>query len=584
MRATILIFLSFLILNPLFAQTTTVNYSASAADILNPERGFYRPTITFSSNHAPLDSATIANWRIPYTPWQATYSVATTLVHRYYVLDDFVTSPISASYLAAIQADFDEARKGGAKLIIRFSYTNTAPTGTCGNWICPPYGDATKAQVLQHIAQLKPYFQTNKDIILAVQMGFIGVWGENYYTDYFGDASVSPFILTTTNWEDRNEVLDSLLNAVPLDRSVQVRYPQLKQRLVYGTGAPTLSPSMVLSEAYQETQKARIGFHNDCFLASADDFGTYADYGPPVSQSDTINLKPYQEADTQFVPMGGETCSAYNPVDDCASAGGRADTEMRRFHFSYLNSDYNNAAVNNDWDGVCLDDIKRNLGYRLLLVNGTFPNTASPEESISINLTLKNDGYAAPFNRRGAEIVLRNAASGDLFFAPLDNDPRYWFSGTHSITQTLCLPPNIPIGSYDLLLNLPDPEPSLFDNPLYAIQLANSSMWESSTGYNDLGHTLTINSNAAGTACSGDLVFTSISVYDPAYCPDILNINGTVSTDLYLAGDRIISDGTINTNNHVLYQATNEIELELDFEVKLGAQFLGYIKACYEID
>ena len=317
-------------------------------------------------------------------------------------------------------------------------------------------------------------------------------------------------------------------------------------------------------------------------MASATDFGTFNDYGPPVSQSDTANLKPYLADDTQFVPMGGETCSGYSPFDDCASAGGRADTEMRRFHFSYLNAFYNNDAVNNDWDGVCLDDIKRNLGYRFVLLNGTYSDSASPEESISISLTIENEGYAAPFNRRGAEIVLRNTTTGALFFAPLDKDPRYWFSGTHTITQNLCLPPNMPIGNYDLLLNLPDPEPTLFDNPLYAIQLANTNMWESTTGYNDLGHSLTVNSSNTGSTCSGDLVFTSTSVYDPAYCPDILNINGTVITDQYLAADQILSDGTINATEHVLYQSANTIDLEVGFEVELGAQFLGFIKGCYE--
>ena len=38
--------------------------------------------------------------------------------------------------------------------------------------------DATPAQVLAHIAQLKPYLQANKDVILGLQAGLIGVWGE----------------------------------------------------------------------------------------------------------------------------------------------------------------------------------------------------------------------------------------------------------------------------------------------------------------------------------------------------------------------------------------------------------------------
>jgi hypothetical protein len=51
------------------------------------------------------------------------------------------------------------------------------------------YVHAPKKIVLQHITQLAPVFKKNADVIAVLQEGFIGIWGENYYTDYFGDAS-----------------------------------------------------------------------------------------------------------------------------------------------------------------------------------------------------------------------------------------------------------------------------------------------------------------------------------------------------------------------------------------------------------
>jgi hypothetical protein len=45
---------------------------------------------------------------------------------------------------------------------------------------------------------------------------------------------------------------------------------------------------------------------------------------------------------------------------------------------------------------------------------------------------------------------------------------------------------------YDVLLGLPDPTASLHDRPEYAIQLANKNVWESSTGFNNLGHKLEV--------------------------------------------------------------------------------------------
>ena len=47
--------------------------------------------------------------------------------------------------------------------------------------------------VLQHLTQLAPILNEHSDVILAVQHGFIGTWGEGYYTDHFGDqGNISP--------------------------------------------------------------------------------------------------------------------------------------------------------------------------------------------------------------------------------------------------------------------------------------------------------------------------------------------------------------------------------------------------------
>jgi hypothetical protein len=57
----------------------------------------------------------------------------------------------------------------------------------------------------------------NADVIACLQMGFIGTWGENYYSDYFGDPSSKwqreNWLIK--NWSDKNEVLKALLNALP---------------------------------------------------------------------------------------------------------------------------------------------------------------------------------------------------------------------------------------------------------------------------------------------------------------------------------------------------------------------------------
>ncbi|MDF1695761.1 MAG: DUF4874 domain-containing protein, partial [Saprospiraceae bacterium] len=309
------------------AQTTTVNYMASDADFVNPERGFYRYSSTSSLNYSLLDSATLAGYRVLHSPFSAGYSIYSSLVYRYFFLENFKSGLISQSYLDNMVLDFNTARKAGVKLIIRFAYTEEINPDGCSSWICPPYGDAPKNIVLDHITQLEEVINENVDVIMAVQMGFIGVWGENYYTDYFGDASQPPFNLLSSEWMDRVEVLDSLLSVVPTSRQVQVRYPQMKQKTVYGIAAPTSSAAMIASEAHNGSDKARIGFHNDCFLANYDDYGTYANYDN--GSSDTTNLKPYKAADSKYVVVGGETCNLYSG-SYCESEGGMSDIDLKR--------------------------------------------------------------------------------------------------------------------------------------------------------------------------------------------------------------------------------------------------------------
>ena len=486
----------------LYAQSSVVNYAHSDADFVNPERGFYRYSETRSANYTLLDSAEIAGYRLLHTPTTAGYSIYSSLVFRYFFLEDFKTSNISQSYLDNMQADFATARSAGMKIIVRLAYTDNVDGSTCDSWICPPYGDASKATILDHIAQLKPIFVANEDVIASVQMGLIGVWGENYYTDYFGDASQPPYNILSTEWHDRSEVLDSLLAAVPLSRNVQVRYPQIKQKLVYGSAAPVTSAALMPSEAYNTTNKARIGFHNDCFLANYDDYGTYANYDN--GSSDTTNLKAYKREDSKYIMVGGETCNLY-AGSYCESQNGMAYGDLSELHYTYLNSQYNNT-VNNTWVGNCMDDIKKNLGYRFYLTTGVYDDSVSAGSAFSYSIDIENEGFAAPSNARLAELKLENTTSNDVWYVTLDHDPRTWYTGQHTIAGTVCLPACMPLGTYELSFVLADPMESIKRRPEYCIRLANDNLWNSNTGANSLNHELTVTAGSTQT-CSSELVF-----------------------------------------------------------------------------
>jgi hypothetical protein len=469
----------------------TIKYTESGEDFPNPERGFYRYTQTKASAFQGLSLNQLNSWKGAVQAEGGHYKVYSTLIFRYYELDDFKEKPLSTAFLEAIKTDFLIARQAGFKLIPRFTYSLSPKPGPCPEgFICPPYGDAPKNIVLQHIGQLKNVLEENADVIAAVQMGFIGMWGEQYYTDYFGDASQNTPVkkLLDSNWQDRIDVLKAFLEAVPKDRMIQVRYPQIKQRYVYGIKAVVTSSPLNDSEAFSETDKARIGFHNDCFLASADDYGTYQDYGnstTPRTDANTV-LRAYKKSDSKYVAVGGETCDdAFSPQNDCEPAG-KAQTEMREMHFSFLNCAYNNA-VNDDWQsGGCMEEIKKSLGYRFVLKDGQFQKAAESGQPFSFSLNVENKGYASPYNKRPVKLVFRNRNNGKEYSIILNTDVRKWFPGSAIVADKVILPADMVKGSYDLFLFFPDHFASIAGRPEYAVRLANTNMWEETTGYNNL--------------------------------------------------------------------------------------------------
>ena len=482
-----------------FAQSVNIAYKESFEDIINPERGFYIPIGTTSSKFILLDEKKLKTYRKqPQQLNGAKYKVNVSLIYRAYELDIFKDKPLSKTFLENLQKDFDITRAAGLKMILRFAYTNTTHGGDCKDEykICPPYGDAPRDIVMQHVAQLKPFFQKNADVIALLQQGFIGIWGENYFTDFFGCATNDGAgVITDSGWIDRNKFLKSLLDALPKDRMVQVRTPQIKQRFVYGINAPVNAKPLLLKETFTASDKVRIGFHNDCFLSSEDDYGTFYSYGNSSSKRDTANiqLRKYFEADSKYVAVGGETCDdAFSPQNDCGPIG-NAEKEMAAMHYSYLNAAYNND-VNNDWDSLgCMKSIKNKLGYRFVMQKALLPKIITKGKSFEIKIEIKNTGYAAPFNPRQVQLILRNKASGKIVSFTCKTKIQKWFTGKIFLNENFIPSINMESGEYEMLLNLPDNYKSLQNNSMFSIRFANENTWEENTGYNLLNQIVKIN-------------------------------------------------------------------------------------------
>ena len=127
----------------------TITFQPSSADFVNPERGFLNfRDLTNTSGYSTVRSQ------------------GHSLIYGRILASNFRNAPFSQSFLNQIQAGFDAARANGIKVKPRVAYNDDGGA------------DAPKSVILNHIQQLKPLWEANKDVIYTMDAGFIGGWGE----------------------------------------------------------------------------------------------------------------------------------------------------------------------------------------------------------------------------------------------------------------------------------------------------------------------------------------------------------------------------------------------------------------------
>lgn len=445
----------------------TVNYTADDESVFaSPERGFITMLtghLTKKNPYAVKGQESTLNYYI------ANEQMSIVLVHYY--LDQFIDKEtLPDEVLNGFDADMQVLRNKGMKAIVRFSYAEDTYLNIHGDYSGK---DAPLSIAKKHIAQYKSHWQANADVIYVFQAGFVGAWGEWYYTDNYGN-------MDNTMNSTRRQLVETLLDAVPADRCIQLRTPLFKTGYV-GSNKP-----LKASEAHQNTPKARLAHHNDAFLENYGDLGTYVD---------TAKEKPYIAQETLYVPIGGESCITDEEVAKQNASKAKTTAEMSRLHWSFIQSGYS-PVVTDRWrkDGT-FEELNRKMGYRLQLVSGTFSDEVIQGENLNVQLQIKNVGYAPLYNERHAYIVLKptdSSLSADTL--PLTSDPRSWLPNgvLTTINEDLTLPSDIPAGTYKLYLYLPDAYETLASDPRYAVRFANKNTWDKSTGMNSLNATVTV--------------------------------------------------------------------------------------------
>mgnify|MGYP005870607963 FL=1 len=425
------------------------------------------------------------------------------LSQSYFYLTYLIGKELSEENFRTMQAYFDELQKQGKKAVLRFAYERDfmgrSPVGPTGE------------QILAHLDQLKPFLEKNKDLILVVQAGMIGAWGEWH-------SSVQGL---ENSEETKAAVLEKLLSVVPAERNVQVRLPEFKNLL---KDKP---------ELYK-----RLSFHDDFIVIRPDRWDADMHEGTPKFDQ-IVAESPYLVVDGEL-PWGFWSVGA-DP--DSPSAGWIIDglQVARRLFLQHYTSlsiihnykeqhpnkrfDENNPPeysmvvwkktmitedsllqhhmpVSDSYfrkkDGTkvkrnVFDYIRDHLGYRIELQSLQLPSKFVSGKENVLKLSLKNRGFATVFGEHPVYFVLIDDA-GEVTEFPTDANPKNWqpfepkdstyTSLTHTVDVSLELPASLTAGTYKLGLWIPDGSERLRYNPRYAIHCANgdTDWWISKDG------------------------------------------------------------------------------------------------------
>ncbi|KAJ3043423.1 hypothetical protein HDV00_005121 [Rhizophlyctis rosea] len=476
------------------ASISTVRYPPAPTDvaIYNPCRGFYsewdfnatNPSLPTTSDYAKMKSR------------------GNSVILFVLYMEGYTEKPIADTVLATLSSTLATIRAEGMKCVLRVAYSRSENVKE---------KDASKEWTMRHIDQLRPIIVPNLDVICLLQAGFIGVWGEWYYSKHYGRGDKT----NTSQWQDRADILSYLLTNIP-NIPILIRVVEYKRKFLNRPKSLAGSPSVTGANAFTDTHEARLGYHNDAFLSDEFDMGTWD------------NDKEYScmVAESNWVPMMGETNA---PISKERYGVENAMRRLEMEHWSLVNDAYHPEVLKEWRKGGGWDMIRNRLGYRFVLLEADFWNGPIVPDGGMVpgniytvggwnRLFLANEGWARPFEMYRVEVLLvptsviasQGAITGTAmgYWACTSIDIRHW-----GPTATITVPPlalfipnpspeTVIPGQYEVFINICDAYQSVQSIPSYRVVFANADLrngaWAKSR-INRMNHVLDIEASKMPT-------------------------------------------------------------------------------------
>lgn len=390
---------------------SVAEFRESAKKLSNPNRGFYRIN-GFRIHDTEMDFAKEIEDRY-------CEDEDTTLTMVQVNLEDFREGCISNQGMNNIKNLFENLGKTDKEWIVRFLY----------DWAgqCEGKEPDDLNIILKHMEQVGPVVNQYANRIFTLQGLFVGNWGEMNGTPYI-------------RREDVERLANQLGDCTSKDVFLAVRMPMF-WRMITGTANP------MDVEKGRGRLMDRLGLYNDGILGNDTDYGTYGHHTQKEHGDFTYWSReeeiPFQDILCQKVPQGGEVI-VDNPCNDFENAV----NDLRKMHVTYLNQDYDRNVLNK-WKSYTVQEegcfhgmdglsyIERHLGYRLY-IEKTKMDYHFFKDEMSIQITMKNSGFAPLYKETEMEMVLRDTDTGQMHYYPMDGTGVMELSGSDA-EQSVCV-------------------------------------------------------------------------------------------------------------------------------------------------
>ncbi|NLE23771.1 MAG: DUF4832 domain-containing protein [Clostridiaceae bacterium] len=450
----------------------TITYTPDYNTIFpNPERGFCWYIDILTPNSFSRSDTYFSNR--PYLPEGSAEASVSRIMHSYIRLDEYADqAQLPQVLLDDLATGLAEVRKEGMKIVFCSAYSMSM------NQLV----DVPIDTIMNHMKQINKVISANADVVLAIEAGYFGPWGEWHDNRY-------------TTWDDRNgapnpvgksaraTLVKGILETTPDNIKVAIRYPEYLRELLE-------------NDTFTQTEKDRLGFQNTGIAQNEHDGWTFL---IPDTETSKKYIYSMTTSDGFHRYYGGETGieeGNEDYLDGYKVLGDSYNANMTEYNGSWSIPEpwftTKLPASGNDPAETTYQRVLRKTGYRLRLVSATFKRSADPGDTFEFSAVIDNDGYAGPLNSRPAYLVFDNGTirrnvrlTGVEVRSWLGGDDH---TGPYNIeAKDIKVPADLAEGDYTLALWLPDSAQSLQSRSEYSIRLANKYMWDAQKGYNKLG-------------------------------------------------------------------------------------------------